>query len=128
MEQLFFLIALNEDAHGKTVNCVTNHEKWQHILTTARDNGWKPQGTILDYEFQYQLEVYRYEDLNEEGHTVIKRQVRDRCRGWQGGYLTPEYQVITDEDARGLREALHRTNVPSDLLLFLSYGAFRIAG
>ena len=78
--------------------------------------------------FQYQLELSKYEELDQDGHTLIERQVRDRCRGWQGGYLTPEYQIVTDEDARDLREALHKTNAPPDLLVFLSYGAFRIAG
>jgi hypothetical protein len=53
--------------------------------------------------------------------------VKDECESWQGGYLTSEYQIVTDNDARGLRTALERTTVPLDLLSFLSYGAFRIA-
>ena len=45
-----------------------------------------------------------------------------------GGYLTPEYQIVSDEDARGIRKALEMTAAPLDLLLFVSYGTFRIAG
>ncbi len=128
MDELFFLIGLNEDVHGQAVNHVTNHREWQLILATARANGWKPLGTILDYEFHYQLEVSQVEELDFDGHTLINNYVKDKCGRWKGGYLTPEYQIISDEDARGLRKALQRANAPLDLLLFLSYGAFRIAG
>ena len=54
-DELFFLISVNENARGESINHVTNHREWQLILATARANGWKPLGTILDYEFQYQL-------------------------------------------------------------------------
>ena len=127
-DELFFLIGLNDNAHGESINHVTNHREWQHILTTARANGWKPLGTILDYEFQYQLEVSQCEELNFDMHTLIDQYVKDKCGRWKGSYLTPEYQIVTDEDARGLRKALQRANAPIELLLFLSYGAFRIAG
>lgn len=128
MDELFFLISLNENDHGESINHVTNHGEWQHILATARANGWKPLGTILDYEFQYQLEVSNCEELNFDRHTLIDDYVKDKCGRWKGGYLTPEYQIVTDEDARGLRKSLQRATAPIDLLLFLSYGAFRIAG
>ena len=127
-DELFFLISVNENARGESINHVTNHREWQLILATARANGWKPLGTILDYEFQYQLEVSQFEELNFDMHTLIDQYVRDKCGRWKGGYLTPEYQIVTDEDARGLRKALQRASAPIELLLFLSYGAFRIAG
>ena len=128
MDELFFLIGLNENAHGESINHVTNHREWQDILTTARANGWKPLGTILDYEFQYQLEVSQVEELTFDAHTLIDKQVKDKCGRWKGGYLSSECQIVTDDDVRGLRKALQRVNTPLDFLLFLSYGAFRIAG
>lgn len=128
MDEIFFLIGLNENGHGESINHVTNQGEWQHILVTARANGWKPSGTILDYEFQYQLEVSNCKELNFDRHIIIDDYVKDKCGRWKGGYLTPEYQIVTDEDARGLRKALQRASAPIDLLLFLSYGAFRIAG
>jgi len=128
MDEIFFLIGLNENGHGESINHVTNQGEWQHTLVTARANGWKPSGTILDYEFQYQLEVSNCKELNFDRHTIIDDYVKDKCGRWKGGYLTPEYQIVTDEDARGLRKALQRASAPIDLLLFLSYGAFRIAG
>lgn len=128
MDEIFFLVSLNEDNGGEPVNYVTNHDQWRQMLVTARANGWEPQGTILDYEFHYQLEVSKYENIGRALEGVLDRQVKDRCARWQGGYLSPEYQVVTHEDARGLRKALRRTDVSLDLLLFFSRGAFRIAG
>jgi hypothetical protein len=125
--KIVFLISLNENARGKSVNHVTNHREWQRILTSARANGWKPSGTILDYEFQYQLEVSECEELNFDKHFLIDQYVKDKCGRWKGGYLISEYQIVTDPDARGIRKALGRTSAPLDFLLFLSYGAFRIA-
>lgn len=128
MDELVFLVSFNEDGHGKTANYVTNRRDWQQMLVMARANGWEPQGTILDYECHYQLEVSKYEEIDRDSEALIDRKVKERCARWQGGYLAPEYQIVTDTDARGLRRALHRANAPLDLLLFLAHGAFRIAG
>ena len=39
-------------------------------------------------------------------HTLIDQYVKDKCGRWKGGYLTPEYQIVTDEDARGTEEGI----------------------
>jgi hypothetical protein len=127
-DELFFLVSMNENTLGEPVNHVTSYGEWQHILATARANGWKPLGTILDYEFQYQLIASEYEELDFDKHILLDQFIRDKCGRWKGGYLTPEYQIVIDEDSRGLRKALQRASAPIELLLFLSYGAFRIAG
>ena len=127
-DELFFLVSMNENTLGEPVNHVTSYGEWQHILATARANGWKPLGTILDYEFQYQLIASEYEELDFDKHILLDQFVRDKCGRWKGGYLTPEYQIVTDEDARGLRIALQRASASIELILFLSHGAFRIAG
>lgn len=127
MDELFFLVSFNDDDHGKAVNYVTNRRDWQQMLVAARANGWEPRGTILDYECHYQLEASKHEEIDRDFQALIDRDVRERCAKWQGGYLAPEYQIVTDEDAMGLRKALHRVNAPLDLLMFLSHGAFRIA-
>lgn len=126
--ELIFLISVNENARGESINHVTNHREWQLILVTARANGWKPLGTILDYEFQYQLIASQCEEYDFDKHILLDQFVADKCGRWKGGYLTPQYQIVTDEDSRGLRKALQRAVAPIELILFLSYGAFRIAG
>lgn len=127
-DELFFLISMNVTAQGEAINYSTTYREWQRILATARANGWKPLGTILDYEFQYQLIVSEYEEMDFDKHILLGQFIKDKCGRWKGGYLTPEYQIVIDEDARGIRKALERTTTPLDLLVFLSYGAFRIAG
>jgi hypothetical protein len=127
-DELFFLIGINDNARGESINHVTNHREWQLILATARANGWKPLGTVLDYEFQYQLVVSQFEELDFDKHILLDQFIRDKCSRWKGGYLTPEYQIVTDEDARGLMKALQRASASIELILFLSHGAFRIAG
>ena len=59
---------------------------------------------------------------------MVQIQTYKTGRYWQGGYLTPEYQMVTNEDELGLRKALLRARAPVELILFLSYGTFRIAG
>jgi hypothetical protein len=59
---------------------------------------------------------------------ALRKQVEERCKSWQGVYLIPRYQIVTAGDVDGDEES-HGGNGcgDADLLLFLSYGAFRIA-
>lgn len=127
-DKLFFLISINAAAQGEPINYSTSYGEWQHILATARANGWKPLGTMLDYEFQYQLVASQCEEFDFDKHILLDQFVADKCGRWKGGYLTPQYQIVTDEDARGMRMALQRASASIELILFLSHGAFRIAG
>jgi hypothetical protein len=127
-DKLFFLISMNVAAQGEPINYSTSYGEWQHILATARANGWKPLGTMLDYEFQYQLVASQCEEFDFDKHILLDQFVADKCGRWKGGYLTPQYQIVTDEDARGMRMALQRASASIELILFLSHGAFRIAG
>ena len=97
-------------------------------LQQPRANGWKPLGTILDYEFQYQLVASQCEEFDFDKNILLDQFVADKCGRWKGGYLTPQYQIVTDEDARGMRKALQRASASIELILFLSHGAFRVAG
>lgn len=126
MDELFFLISLTGSPHEGPVQYDTSSGQWHQILAVARANGWEPQGTILDYEFQYQLEMSLYDDFTHAPKEIVDQKVTDKCENWHGGYFTPEYQVVTNDDAEGLRKALEKGAAPVDLLSFLSYGAFRI--
>ena len=126
-DELFFLIGINHSGASQTVTHITNKDEWQYTLATARANGWKPLGTILDYEFQYQLVASQCETFDFDKHTLLDQFITDKCGRWKGGYLTPEHQIVTDDDARGLRIALQRASASIELILFLSHGAFRIA-
>lgn len=41
---------------------------------------------------------------------------------------TSQYQIVTAEDAMEMRKTMEGTDADADLLLFLSKGAFMIAG
>jgi hypothetical protein len=123
-----YLIALNESTRESNANYVISREQWELILATARANGWNPMGTTLDFEFHCELEASSCGDLDQHKYYAIARMVLDKRRAWHGGYHVPEYQVVTDADAKGLRRALEGTDAASELLQFLSLGAFRIAG
>jgi hypothetical protein len=127
-EELFFLIGITEDKDGNTVNMMTTPDKWKRLLTMARANGWKPRGTVLDVEFQLNLELSMIEKPDDINIDAIRKQVEERCKRWQGVYQIPQYQIVTAEDAMEMRRAMEGTDADADLLLFLSKGAFRIAG
>jgi hypothetical protein len=127
-ENLFFLIGINEDKDGNTVNLMTTPGKWKRLLTMARANGWKPRGTILDVEFQLNLELSMIEEPDAVNIDALRKQVEERCKRWQGVYQIPQYQIVSAEDAMEMGKAMEGTDADVDLLLFLSKGAFRIAG
>jgi hypothetical protein len=106
MEELFFLIGLNENKDGNTVNLMTAPQKWNRLLTMARANGWKPRGTILDVEFQLNLELSCCEEPDMVNLDALRKQVEERCRRWKGGYLTLEYQIVTSEDAKNISKPM----------------------
>ena len=122
MDELFFLIGINEDKNGNTVNFMSTYEKWNRLLTMARANGWKPRGTILDVEFQLNLELSCREEPDAVNLDALRKQVEERCRRWQGGYLTPEYQIVTKEDAEDIRRAIQGTDADADLLFSFYMG------
>ena len=128
MTDQLYLIALNENAQGSDTNYAISRDQWELVLAASRANGWNPMGTTLDFEFHCELEASQYEGLDQQKYWAIARMVLDKRRTWHGGYHVPEYQVVTEADARGLRKALEGTDVASEFLKFLSLGAFRIAG
>jgi len=105
-----------------------NLVQWNEALVLARSNGWNPKGTTLDFDFHYSIEVSNYDELPLWGEEMVKTQITEKCRTWPGGYLSAEYQIVTDEDAHALRQALERTDVDRSFLEFLELGAFRIGG
>lgn len=58
---------------------------WYFIQELAADHGWEPAGTLAPDDWE--------EEAEEE---------------WDGGYLSPDGQQVTDEDAGNLADALER--------------------
>lgn len=65
------------------------NNSWYAILELAQEFGWEPAGTVPSKLM-----------LNVHGEEAAKR--------WTGSYTHNEYQIITDEDACNMADALER--------------------
>jgi hypothetical protein len=73
------------------------------MLGLAHQYGWEPAGT----EPPEWRETFRHPDGTpiSEG---LAEQFRAVAEDWDGGYSTNDYQVVTDEDAANIADALER--------------------
>lgn len=80
---------------------------WSFLLITAGDYGWGPQGTVLDFEFQ--LDCFaRRNRLNDITRKKYENDIRSFCRVWLGGYDSNHFQLVTEEDSKGMLKSLIR--------------------
>ncbi len=80
---------------------------WTFLLITAGDYGWAPLGTVLDFEFQ--LEFFaRRNRLNDITRKKYETDIRRFCRMWPGGYDSNHFQLVTEEDSKGMLKSLIR--------------------
>jgi len=61
-----------------------SHDGWRNCLNLALAFGWRPAGT-----------VHRHEYMGPPN-------------GWPGDYVTNDFQLVTDDDAKALATALRR--------------------
>jgi hypothetical protein len=88
------------------------------VLELAREHGWEPAGTKPP-----EWTVYAPDGVSvDELRTRVERQ---RYANWGGGYFWNNYQVVCDEDAANIADALERAldDVPNEG----AEGAFLIA-
>ncbi len=112
---------------GKSFDC--SNSFWPAILSTARDYGWTPAGTVLykRSEIHPDQEVLSPEDLPEgsviassgdikviiaetEGDLALTFHQATKSEEieteWDGGYCSSDFQVIQAEDAKNMAKAL----------------------
>lgn len=99
-------------------------EEWHGILAMAKEEGWEPQGTVLDLAFQ--LFIHPEPNCLFESDLFVTLYVHHYCLSWDGNYWVPEHQIVRDEDCASLLEALVYSDVPAEFLDFLGEGPFRI--
>jgi len=76
-----------------------SHGTWRAVLELAREHGWEPAGTKPPEGTVYAV----------GGGTVDEeatRAARQHYADWDGGYFWNEYQVVSDEDAANIADAL----------------------
>ncbi len=120
---VLFLVSLSP---GRTVNYPISQDQWLDILDCARSNGWRPQGTVLDYEFQYNYAVSAFDEIDEDLRKTVADEIKTRCFDWQGGYATGDFQLVTGDDTSALADSLRTVSIPEDLRRLLELGPFRI--
>jgi hypothetical protein len=82
---------------------------WRAVLELAREHGWEPAGTKPP-----EWTVYAPDGVTVD--EVATRAERRRYANWDGGYFWNEYQVVSDEDAVNIADALERAldDVPDE--------------
>jgi len=82
------------DLHGASGYERFTNTSWSKILELAYEYGWKPQGT----------EPGEWYDENGE----LDKQLSPNPDEWDGTYFSNDYQLVTDEDAANIADALQR--------------------
>ena len=80
---------------------------WSFLLITAGDYGWAPQGTVLEFEFHFDSFARRYR-LNDVTRRKYENDLRKFCSMWPGGYDSNHFQLVTEEDSKGMLKSLIR--------------------
>lgn len=101
-----------------------DEKEWRSVLVEARRNGWEPEGTVLDLEFEMDYNIYDDMSYLETLFEVVKANMR--CLEWNGNYTDNENQVVSDMDVGEILYALDGVDVPDGLLELLEAGSFRI--
>ncbi len=99
-------------------------EQWQIILDAAKEAGWQPMGSILDLAFQ--LFIHPEPNYLFESQLFVTLYLHHYCLNWNGDYASPEYQLVRDEDAQNLHQALVYAGMDEKIRGFIAKGSFRI--
>jgi hypothetical protein len=97
------------DLSGKGGDFRFSHQNWRAILELAHEYGWEPAGTKPP-----EFIVYAPDGVTVD--EVATRSWRQRYANWDGGYFSNDYQVVCDEDAANIADALERAldDVPDE--------------
>jgi hypothetical protein len=85
-----------------------SHRGWGTVLELAWEHGWEPAGTKPP-----EWTVYAPDGVTVD--EVATRAERQRYANWDGIYVANNHQVVSDEDAANIVDALERAldDVPS---------------
>jgi hypothetical protein len=97
------------DLSGKGGYFRFSHQNWRAILELAHEYGWEPAGTKPP-----EFIVYAPDGVTVD--EVGTRAARQHHGNWDGGYFTNDLQVVDDQDAANIADALERAldDVPEE--------------
>ncbi|MFW5770117.1 MAG: hypothetical protein ACOCX9_01650 [Spirochaetota bacterium] len=117
----YYLVSIEQDL---TFTC--EEGTWKEILQLAENNGWDPEGTIL--ELNYEIEENWDPDMTYAETVFIVIQSHMKCLEWDGNYTDTENQVVKDSDAGQMLWALDGIDIDDGLEQLMEAGSFRICG
>lgn len=117
----YYLVSIEKD-----LSFCCEEETWKEILYLAENNGWEPERTILELNFE--IEENWDPDMNYAETVFIVIQSHMRCLEWDGNYTDAENQVVKDTDAGQMLWALDGIDIDDGLAQVMEAGSFRICG
>ena len=97
------------DLRGKGGYFRFSHRAWGTVLKLAWEHGWEPAGTKPPEWAAYAPDGVTVDE-------VATRAERQRHANWDGIYCSNNHQVVSDEDAANIADALERAldDVPDE--------------
>jgi|AntRauTorckE6833_2_1112554.scaffolds.fasta_scaffold22628_2 hypothetical protein len=101
-----------------------SEDKWHKALNFAKENGWIPQGTVLDFEKELDL---LWNDSHDRMYNLwMVLTSHNACCEWNGSYTEKEDQTVLDNDSYELMLSLEISDEFADIAAFISGVSFRI--
>lgn len=99
-------------------------EKWVRALGFAKENGWQPAGTYLDYDTE--LDDFWDEDQGNMYQLWMVLTALNSCHEWNGNYTEKRNQIVSDKDSYELMLSLEINDEFLDLAVFIGGTSFKI--
>jgi hypothetical protein len=99
-------------------------EKWIKALDFARENGWQPLGTILDFESE--LDILWNDSQDRMYNLWMVLTSHNACHEWDGNYIQKQDQIVSDTDSYELMLSLEMSEEFRELASFISGIPFKI--
>ncbi|MCL1864959.1 MAG: hypothetical protein FWF73_04030 [Spirochaetes bacterium] len=107
-----------------SVSYYCDEDEWIRTIETAKENGWKPDGTLYDYVYVAEEESF---DIDDELYCMYMMIIaKDEYFEWDGNYIEKQNQIVMYEDTLYLAAALENSGIDDKLLDFIKKGSFRI--
>ena len=101
-----------------------DEDEWIRAIETAKENGWRPDGTYYDHVYVADDECFGVDDEMYYMHRIIL--AKNESFEWDGNYIDKRNQVVMYEDTIYLAAALEGSGIDDKLLDFIKRGSFRI--
>jgi len=99
-------------------------QDWINAINIAKEDGWKPDGTMFDMECDIDDACYGIDDEMYCLYMYIQSKLE--YQEWDGNYFEKRNQIVMYEDSLYLSYSLEAMGVKKELVDFVKKGSFRI--